>query len=267
MSLAFVSTMNKKLYDEYGKRFINEFIDNAHEDIKLFIIFEGNCPGEIINLKKNLITIPLMNAEHNKFIKFFGNLFEAKGLKVRFFEENGQKKINLNQDYKFNAVRFSFKPFSIHQVLQYLPDDLEYLIWTDADLRCKKDFNFNSLQNFLPNKDELMSYLGRRNQYSECGFLGFNLEHNEFENFINRIIKIYTSGEIFSLQEWHDSYIWDHVRSEYEDKEVKFKNISNKGFDHYHPFINSGLEEFFDHLKGPNRKKDGASPEKDYLNK
>ena len=33
-----------------------------------------------------------MNAEHNKFIKFFGNLFEAKGLKVRFFEENGQKK-------------------------------------------------------------------------------------------------------------------------------------------------------------------------------
>ena len=84
---------------------------------------------------------------------------------------------------------------------------------------------------------------------------------------INRIIKIYTSGEIFSLQEWHDSYIWDHVRSEYEDKKIKFKNISNKGYDHYHPFINSGLEEFFDHLKGPNRKKDGVSPEKDYLDK
>ena len=46
MSLAFVSTMNKKLYDEYGKRFINEFIDNAHEDIKLFIIFE-----EIVQMK------------------------------------------------------------------------------------------------------------------------------------------------------------------------------------------------------------------------
>ena len=83
MSLAFVSTMNKKLYDEYGKRFINEFIDNAHEDIKLFIIFEGNCPGEIINLKKNLITIPLMNAEHNKFIKFF----HIKTLDLLFFYE------------------------------------------------------------------------------------------------------------------------------------------------------------------------------------
>ena len=54
MSIAFVSTMNKKLYVEYGRRFINEFIDNAHEDIKLFIIFEGNCPNEIINLKKSL---------------------------------------------------------------------------------------------------------------------------------------------------------------------------------------------------------------------
>lgn len=267
MSLAFVSTMNEKLYDEYGKRFINEFIENAHEDIKLFIIFEGKCPNEILNLKHNLITIPLLNNDHSQFVKFFGKLYEARGLKVRFFEENGQKKVNLNQDYKYDAIRFSFKPFSIQQVLEYLPNDLGYLIWTDADLRCKKNFNFNSLENFLPNKDELMSYLGRNDQYSECGFLGFNLEHCEFQNFINRMINIYKSGEIFSLKEWHDSYIWDLVRSEFEDKKVQFKNISNKGFNHYHPYINSGLEEFFDHLKGPNRKKDGISPDKDYLSK
>ena len=48
MSLAFVSTMNKKLYDEYGKRFINEFIDNAHEEIKLFIIFEEIVPMKLL---------------------------------------------------------------------------------------------------------------------------------------------------------------------------------------------------------------------------
>ena len=43
--------MNKKLYDFYGSRFIEEFAQNADENIKLFIIFEGEAPKEIINKK------------------------------------------------------------------------------------------------------------------------------------------------------------------------------------------------------------------------
>ena len=42
---------------------------------------------------------------------------------------------------------------------------------------------------------------------------------------VYRIIKIYTTGEIFSLQEWHDSYIWDHVRLEFEDKKGNNKKM------------------------------------------
>ena len=52
MSIAFVSTMNKNLYDQYGKRFIQEFANFASDDLKLFIIFEGDYPEEILNLKK-----------------------------------------------------------------------------------------------------------------------------------------------------------------------------------------------------------------------
>ena len=106
-------------------------------------------------------------------------------------QENGQQKINVSSNYKFDAIRFSFKPFSIQQSLDYLSDKLDYLIWTDADLRCKKNFFENDLINFLPEKNELMSYLGRKDNYSECGFLGFNLKHPEFYNFINRVINIY----------------------------------------------------------------------------
>ena len=43
--------MNQKLFDDYGKRFIFEFVDKASDDINLYIIFEGECPNEIINLK------------------------------------------------------------------------------------------------------------------------------------------------------------------------------------------------------------------------
>ena len=257
--------MNQRLYDLYGKRFIEEFATYAKENIKLFIIFEGEIPKEIINIKNNILSIPLLSEQHNQFLKFFGKLFEARGIKVKFFKEGGEQKININSDYKFDAIRFSFKPFSIHQSLSYIPENLDYLIWTDADLRCKKNFKSDDLIPFLPDKNELMSYLGRKHIYSECGFLGFNLNHPEFKNFINRIINIYTSGELFSLQEWHDSWIWDHVRKEFENKDILFKNISGRGYEHHHPFINSGLEEFFDHLKGPNRKKTGESPKQDYI--
>ena len=258
--------MNQRLYDLYGQRFIEEFIINADKNIKLFIIFEGEIPKEIINDKNNFFCIPLLSEKHNQYLKYFGNLLEVRGLKDSFCEEGGEQKININRDYRFDAIRFSFKPFSIHQSLNYIPGDLDYLIWTDADLRCKKNFKSDDIIPFLPNKNELMSYLGRKNFYSECGFLGFNLNHPEFNNFIDRVINIYTSGEIFSLQQWHDSWVWDHVRKEFENKDILFKNISGKGYEHHHPFINSGLENFFDHLKGPVRKKIGSSPEEDYLN-
>ena len=39
-------------------------------------------------------------------------------------------------------------------------------------------------------------------------------------------MKIYETGEIFSLDEWHDSFIWDHVRKEFTNqKNGFFKNI------------------------------------------
>ncbi len=55
MKLAFVSTMNKKLYDFYGKRFLEEFAKFASKEIQLFVIFEGNYPEEILGISDNVI--------------------------------------------------------------------------------------------------------------------------------------------------------------------------------------------------------------------
>tara|TARA_B100001063_G_C16654954_1_gene497955 strand:+ start:73 stop:885 length:813 start_codon:yes stop_codon:yes gene_type:complete len=265
MKLAFVSTMNQKLYDFYGRRFLIEFSKFASNDLKLFIIFEGTYPEEILHLSENIIVIPMISEDHNIFMKKFGSLQEARGLRIKVFKENGEKKINIKSDYRYNAIRFSYKPFSIHQSLEYMPDDIDYLIWTDADLRCKKYFNADDLKEFLPDKGEIMSYLGRKDSYSECGFLGFNLKLNSTINFINRIIDIYKNGEIFSLEQWHDSFIWDHLRLEFQNSyNAKFKDISGDGFNKEHVYINTRLGEYFDHLKGPYRKEGGTSFSEDY---
>ncbi len=92
MKLAFVSTMNQKLYDFYGRRFLIEFSKFASNDLKLFIIFEGTYPEEILHLSENIIVIPMISEDHNIFMKKFGSLQEARGLRIKVFKENGEKK-------------------------------------------------------------------------------------------------------------------------------------------------------------------------------
>jgi hypothetical protein len=267
MKIAFVSTMNLKLYKEYGKRFLTEFSMMASDDVLLYVIFEGLFPEEVMHIKNNIIVIPLLSDEHQNFMKKFSGLVEANGIQMISKKKNDKEQITVIESYKFNAVKFSYKPFSIFQSLSYIPNDLDYLIWTDADLRCKKNFNAQDLLEFIPEKNQIMSYLGREGAYSECGFLGFNLSNNHTYEFIDRIIEMYVSGEIFSLTEWHDSYIWDHVRLEFEMKCHAFKNISGEGRNKKHVYINTNLFQFFDHLKGPQRKKLGNSLEDDFVDK
>lgn len=264
MKLAFISTMNKMLFEQYGERFLDEFNKHASDEIKLYLIFEGQFPKNT-KLFDKVEVIPLNNIRHKNFIKKFGKLNDAKGLRINELTENGQKKVRFYFDIRWDSIKFSFKPFSIYQSLKHIPLNLDYLIWTDADLRCKKKFNSDDMKEFLPEDGEIMSFLGRKDTYSECGFLGFNLRNKLTKEFINRVIDIYETGEIFSLGEWHDSFIWDHVRIEFTNqKNGFFKNISGDSYEKAHVYINTKLGEFFDHLKGPKRKELGNSFQEDY---
>jgi len=261
MKLCFISTINKKLYEEYGERFIGEFMENAEQNIHLRIYFEGDIPANLQNkYKKNFSIKSLNHPKHQNFIKFYKNLFEAHGVKVKLVpKENGEKKVELTSDYRFNAIKFSYKPFAIYQSILDISSQFDCIIWTDADLRCKKKFTSDQIKPFLPSIAENLSILQRKHDHSECGFLGFNVHQPLTIKFINRVINIYSTGEIFSLKEWHDSFIFDYVIQEFQKENIKIKNISGRGFETDHPFIHSGLEEFFDHLKGPERKKKGYS--------
>ena len=93
-------------------------------------------------------------------------------------------------------ICFSYKVFAINYSLKYIGNE-DFLIWTDADLRCKKDFSSDDLIQFMPEENQLMSYLGRtefppERPYSECGFLGFNIKHPHFKDFLGRMVEIYT---------------------------------------------------------------------------
>jgi len=261
-----ITSFNEILFDQYGERMVREFSEKSDGTVKLLVVFEGYKLPKM-NLK-NIEFICFDNDDHKLFLKKFGHLHEARGLRIKTLDNN---QINLSMDFRYDAVRFSFKIFSLLQALNYY-EPRDYFAWIDADIRCISNFSASDLKIFFPFESQLMSYLGRINfppegAYSECGFLGFNFRHPLLFEFLNRVALIYRDGELFSYEQWHDSWIWDQVRMEYERKDVNFKNISGAAASTDHPFINCELGLFFDHLKGPERKKIGKSFDDDYKTK
>jgi len=258
-----ITSFNEDLFKQYGKRMVNEFSEKSDGTVKLAVMYEGDSIPEI-NLK-NIEFIKLNHTGHHEFICKFGHLQEARGMRISYLP-NGQ--VYLSHNFRFDAVRFSFKIFSLLQALE-LFNPVNYFAWLDADVRCLKNFSQDELLQFFPQNNQLMSYLGRTKfpltgAYSECGFLGFNNLHPFINEFLNRVAEIYQNGEVFSYQQWHDCWIWDQTRLSFESRGIEFKNISGDAAKTDHPFINSNLGVFFDHLKGPKRKKVGHSFPEDY---
>ena len=71
MEVSFISTINLRLYQEYGKTFLQEFAKFSDKKIKLFLIFEGNYPEEILTLSNNIIVLPFLSSKHQSFMKKF----------------------------------------------------------------------------------------------------------------------------------------------------------------------------------------------------
>jgi hypothetical protein len=75
---------------------------------------------------------------------------------------------------------------------------------------------------------------------------------------------MYSRDDIFKHKEWHDSYIWDILRRQFQDR-CKFYNLNplaQTDAKAGHPFINSELGKYMDHLKG-DRKDTGKSKPSD----
>ena len=104
----------------------------------------------------------------------------------------------------------------------------------------------------------MMTYLGRGNHYSECGFLYFNLNHTDTLAYANRMKSLYDTDGIYNLKEQHDSFVWDYVRKEFENRGTKNFNIGDGKNGHVQ--ARSILGPVYDHTKG-NRKLKGRSPE------
>lgn len=155
--------------------------------------------------------------------------------------------------FKMDAIRFAHKIFALDR--QMYKHDFgvaslyahEYVGWIDADTIIHTEVPENFFDTITdPNK--YMSYLARTERHSECGFLLFNVEHKIHITYWKHMRNMYEKFRLIHEKEWHDSYLFDVVRKQYNDQNqfIKIHEI-DKG----DVFGQSVLGKYMKHYKGP----------------
>jgi hypothetical protein len=171
---------------------------------------------------------------------------------------------NPKKQFRWDAVRFCYKVYAKAAAANMINSG--WMIWIDADTVTHSAVTMNFLRSVCP-PSCFASYLGRGEKYhSECGWVAYNLDALECRQFIKDFVNMYNTDAIFQQREWHDSYIFDVLRKQFQQR-CKFHNL-NPSYDDKglagHPFINSALGAVMDHVKG-DRKQQGHSKPKEVI--
>jgi len=266
MKISVVTTFHQAGYDQYGKRMIETFIKNWPTDVTLYVYAE-DC--NVIETAPNLIVKDLHQASPAlvAFKERWKNVPKANG-DVSADPVRSKRK-DAGKGFKWHAIRFAHKVYSIFACASECNSDV--LVWMDADTICHSPITMQDIERLIPQNVDLC-YLGRNGKYSECGLYAMNLKSQSTLNFLKEFQRVYDDAErgIFTLDEWHDSYVFDAVRVRISDlHQLNWSaglrdlrphagNSTGEG----HPLINSEWGAWLDHLKG-GRKSLGRSKRED----
>jgi len=232
------TSFNPHQYEVYGKRFVESY--KRFVDKPLHVFHEGgfSAPGvECHDLRED--------ADLQAFLKEWGPKPYANGL------------IKGSINYRYQAVKFAKKVFAYTKHPKLTADD--WWVWIDADVEFHAPVTDQWWARACPG-GFLGSYIGRRKwSHPECGFMGFSMRYHGAE-VLKQIRDIYTSGLLFGLPEWHDSYVFGVVQRSWDLKgRSQFfdlaRDVEEKG-DVPHPWPDTVLGEVCQHNKGPVAKRE-----------
>jgi hypothetical protein len=253
MTFTVVTTFHKKGYEIYGRRMIETFLKNWPKNITLVVYAEDCTVSETAD---NLIVRDLNEVtEMVTFKNKWRNVPKANGDVSN--DPIRSKRKDAGKGFKWDAVRFAHKVYSIFDCARRT--DSDWLLWMDADMVCHSPITLDKIIS-LCSRD--LCFLGRRGKYTECGLYAMNLRSVATIAFLQEFQRYYDDAEngIFTLDEWHDSFVFDAVRLHSSCRETDWSShlISGEG----HPLINSEWGAYLDHLKG-DRKSRKRSPATD----
>ena len=263
-----VTTFHPEGMTTYGQKFLDSFAAKVDNRIEL-IVYAENCnptnpdPARITILDA-VESLPKLNA----FKERWKDDPKANGIPPD--DIKARRPRDWHKEFKWHAIRFANKVYAVFDACTRSKD---WCVWMDADSIIHSDWNYADFADLLPN-DKYITYVGRgkgSQTWPECGFYGMNLNHPVCHSFLEDFERMYEDADngIFTLEEWHDSYVFGKILEKYKDfpSYDYSENIYNKTAKTGgggHPLINSELGRWMDHMKG-DRKYEGKSKRKDLM--
>lgn len=234
--MRFVTTCHKEGFEQYGKR----FLEGWHH-------FPSSCEMRWYTEGYELPDTPGVVQVDNEII---ADLQDFKRRHSRFKPPN----------YRWDVVRFSHKVFAVYDALR---NHKGIGAWIDADMVPLQDVPQEFLSGLLQSGDYIAMFR-RKGFYSECGFWIVDCNHAAHAEFMDTLYDLYVSDTFKSLYEWHDSYLMDVVVKHLERQgKITVTNLTlPEHLGEEHPMALGVLAPYLDHLKGPERKQMGYSPER-----
>lgn len=248
--IAVATSCSAKGFNEYGQRFVETYKEFWPADIPLYLV----CEDELSPQKGlTLLRLQLSKAA-NAFMVRHQNNPRAHGRVMQDGDQGWKpKKIAAGYNFRYDAFRFAKKVFAIDYVARTWCPNGGRLFWVDADVVTFAPMQRELLERMLPPASAL-SCLDRGSYHSECGFVGYNLDHPAGLAFAAAFAGLYATDQVFELQEWHDSWVFDYLRHRLQIPTFAIPHRSRS-----HPFCNSELGAVMDHKKG-DRKRYGRTP-------
>jgi hypothetical protein len=245
----FVTTFTKRTYNEVAHKLIESFDKNWPEKYELLALGENcdiGCPSSrVVAAELEELSYGLKEfKERHRFNPGANGRFGAKYL------------------YVHDCVKWAHKVFAVEAAANN--SDCELAIYIDADIVTFQRVPEQFLDRLIP-PDADISYMPRKNMYSECSFVIYRLRNPLVRMFIFEHAEAYRSDAVFQLSGWTDCHVFDYLVRKYSNAgALKFWNINDGVPSSSHPFINGPLGEYMDHMKGA-RKVSGKSYNSDLV--
>ena len=240
MTYAVVTSFSQQGYQLYGERFLKTYRQYWPSDVPLIVYHEGTSLPSWCEAR-NLFAIK----DCRDFITRHENNLAVQGrLEIKDKIPWKPKCRKDGYNFRYDAYKFSRKIFALADAFKNT--SIQKIYWLDADVLTYRSVPVSLLEILLP-RHYALCYLRRWLHYhSECGFVGYNLQHRSTLEFMHRFAQLYASDEFMSYKEWHDSFIFDQLRYKMHIKSypLKAKHMNDV-------FNTSMIGQYMSHLKGP----------------
>jgi len=240
-AVSIVTSMSPEIRKTYGREFLSSYRKHM-QDVPLRVFTDG----EMDVFDQAWDGLLWRDLTEDK---------EAEDFKKRFAGKEEPS------NYRRQAVKFSRKVFAISNMME----TTGWVLWFDADVVFTKkppqafwDIVCGDRDQHWPDQHwPSISYLGRPYfAHSETGFMAFNLREAAVLKMIYDMRSHYIGKNpmIFSLDEWHDSMVFDRCLGRSEIFNRSKNNIVPNSCKELHVWPHTALSAFSTHNKGPVRK-------------